>query len=171
MSNVLTYVSILGTMGSLVFAAGMHSPLILIATAAFASVGFTLAAVTAVLGRKHLVRMENLPITKDQRFISGVISGFILASTAAFLVTAPVAVPLAIIASAGLITGAIMGMYVLPRRIANDKVIDYRTVLAGLSLGAALSIGLTFAFGLGAITASSAIFIGKYAFILGGIAA
>jgi len=164
-SNVLTSVSILGTIGALVFAVSMDLPLILIATPAFASIGLTLAVMTTILGRRHLGEMESLSMGKGQRFISGVISGSVIASIVTFIATTTaVAIPIAIITGIGLGAGAIIGMYMLPRILANDKVVDYRTVFAGLALGALLYTGLVSAFSLGIITVPAAMLVSKYAF-------
>ena len=113
LSNVLAYLSILGTIGSLVFSAGLH-PLILIAAPTFAAAGLILAMVTVVLGRKHLEEMKILPIDMTNRFVSGLISGLVIASIGAlaFAVTTAgvVAIPIAIITGVALLAGAVVGM-------------------------------------------------------------
>ncbi|RLB79565.1 MAG: hypothetical protein DRH17_13595, partial [Deltaproteobacteria bacterium] len=171
-SNFLTYISIFGTLGMIALGISMNLPSLLISAPGFAIAGLILAIVTAVSGRKHLKETDALPVNRLQRIVTGVTSGFIFASIVALIAgTSGLAAPVAIILGVGLGSSVVGGIYKLSAKLASDRVFDYRITLASLGLGAALYAGLIFVFSSGIIALPSALFVGKYIFILSGLAA
>ncbi|MCX5701394.1 MAG: hypothetical protein NTW64_00200, partial [Candidatus Omnitrophica bacterium] len=174
LSNVLTYASIIGTLGSLAFAISMNLSLLLIPATLFATGALVLTGITTVLGRKNLKDAKIIPVTREQRFISSVLSGSVFTAIVALLASVTVALPITIITGITLGAIGIIGMHILPAKITGDKLIKYRdvlkSILAGIGLGASLYTGLILVFTYGIITAPAAVLIGKYAFILTGLA-
>ncbi|MHB9154656.1 MAG: preprotein translocase subunit SecA, partial [Endomicrobiales bacterium] len=175
LSSSMVYLSRARAVGAMVFAIALNAPLLMVAAPVLGALGLLSAGATAFAGRRHLAEKEFVPVNETQRFMSGLGTGMIIATAAAFAAfgayAGVFALPVAIVAGLSLSLLAVTGMYVIPAKFAGDVIIHKKGAAKAVAGGALLGAGLLSVMAAGLFSVPQAVLFGQFAYLLGGLAA